>query len=60
MDKELEKRIFNFNKDLTALLGKYELGIGAMPIIQKNGTIASNIIIFDANKKEVENKLEKL
>lgn len=45
-DADIQERIDGFNKELQPLLGKYELGLGALPVIQPNGTIGANPVIL--------------
>ena len=44
---ELDQRVDEFNKELQLLFGKYNLMIGAVPIILPNGTLAAKPSIFD-------------
>ena len=56
MEKNLELRIKEFNAEMIELLGKYHLGLGAQPFIDKDGKIGSQPVIFDDVKEEKDNK----
>lgn len=58
--KELQGRVEEFNKELLPLLGKYELGLGASAFMNPQGTIGARPIMFDARKKEDEEKAEEV
>jgi len=55
MDEELKDRVEAFNKDLTELLAKHELALGAEPRIHEGKIIAKPVIV-DAKKAEASNK----
>ena len=48
-NKELKKRVEDFNKELVQLLGKYRLGLTAQPEIRLNGTITAKAIVVDVD-----------
>lgn len=54
VEKDLEERLRGFNEELKTLLGKYELGIAALPKILNNGTISADPIIVSQRKKIAE------
>lgn len=45
-EADIQERIDGFNKELQPLLGKFELGLGAVPFINPNGTIGANPVIL--------------
>ena len=55
---DLKERTEGFNKELSAALGKFELGIGAQPIIMPDGRLAAQPVIVDARKKPEDKKPE--
>lgn len=44
-EADLKERLLGFNSELRPLLGKYELGIGALPKILPNGTLSADPVI---------------
>lgn len=48
--EDLQKRVESFNGDLIPLLGKYELGLSAIPFITNDGRIAAKPNVFDDRK----------
>lgn len=44
-EKDMQERIAGFNKELLPLLGKYELGLAAMPKIMQDGRVVADPII---------------
>lgn len=50
---DLQKRQKDFNAELMALLGKYNLGLGAQPLII-DGLIVAKPVIFDDSKPKDE------
>lgn len=56
MEKEsLDVRVAAFNVELKALLGKYELALGAEAVIQ-DGKVLAKPIVVDDRKEKVETK----
>ena len=55
---DLKERTDGFNKEFSALLGKYELGIGGQPLIMPDGRLAAQPVIVDARKKPEDKKVE--
>lgn len=49
---ELQGRVDRINKELTPLLVKYELELGAGSFIRPNGTIGAKSVWLDGRKKE--------
>lgn len=61
MEAELQGRVKSFNAELIPVLKKYRLGLGAVPFVQPDGTLAARAIVLnDPQAKEVapEKKLE--
>lgn len=56
--KDLETRVKAFNEELIPLLGKYKVGLGAIPFIAPNGTLAARPNLFDDNKNLPEEPIE--
>lgn len=54
VEADLEERLQGFNSELKALLGKYELGVAALPKIMPNGTIGADPIIVSMRAKLAE------
>lgn len=50
--EELLARVKAFNDELTPLLAKYKLGIGAAPLILLDGRVAARPHVFDDSKSE--------
>jgi hypothetical protein len=53
---ELQARQDGFNKELSPLLGKYELGLAAVPFISADGRLAAQPILVDARKAAEDKK----
>jgi len=51
-EEDLQERINGFNKELLPLLGKFELGLAAIPKIVQGGTLAADPVIVSARKHE--------
>ena len=51
--EELQARIKSFNNELISLLGKYKVGLGAIPVITTDGRILARPHIFDDSKPVV-------
>lgn len=49
-DKDMQERTDGFNKELQPLLGKYELGLAALPVINPNGTLGAQPVIVSVRK----------
>lgn len=54
VEADLEERLKGFNTELKTLLGKYELGVAALPKIMPNGTIGADPIIVSMRQKLAE------
>lgn len=52
-ETDLQERLMGFNEELKVLLGKYELGVAAMPKIMQNGTLSADPVIVSVRKQEV-------
>lgn len=50
-EKDIKERIESFNKELPSLLGKYELGIGAIAKIMPDGRVGADPVILSTRKK---------
>ena len=50
---DLENRSRAFNAELIVLLGKYKVGLGAIPIILPNGTLGAQPQLFDDSKSKL-------
>lgn len=48
ISEELKARIKGFNEEVIVLLKKYELALGALPVILSDGRLAANPHVFDA------------
>ncbi len=48
--EDLQKRVKSFNADLIELLAKYNLALGAIPFVTKDGRIAANPHVFDGDQ----------
>jgi hypothetical protein len=56
-EADIKERIEGFNKEILPLLGKYELGLAAMPRITADGrTVADPIIVSVRKTLEAEKK----
>ena len=51
-EADLQERIDGFNKELAPLLGKFELGLGALPKILQDGRIGADPVILSVRGKE--------
>ena len=49
---ELPERVKQFNAELIPLLGKYKLGLGAIPLILPDGRIAAKPQLFEDKVEE--------
>lgn len=49
-ESDLQERIDSFNKELMPLLGKYELGLAAMPKIMQDGRMAADPVIVSVRQ----------
>ena len=49
-EADIQERIAKFNQELLPLLGKYELGISAIPKIVQGGVIAADPVITSVRK----------
>jgi len=62
MDKDFEQRLKDFNAELILLLGKYKIGLSAMPhfVQMQNGAfgIVAKPVPFDDSKPKAEEKKE--
>jgi hypothetical protein len=56
--KELSERAQKFNAELIPLLGKYKLGLGAIPVLLPDGRIAAQPQLFDDSKPKEPPKVE--
>lgn len=54
VEADLEERLQGFNNELKAILGKYELGVAALPKIMPNGTLGADPIIVSVRSKATE------
>lgn len=50
-DKDLAERVAAFNERVTPLLGKYELGIGAMAQLNHEGRVISQPTLVSTRRK---------
>ena len=50
-EADLQERITKFNDELRPLLGKYELGIAAMPKIMPDGRVSADPIIVSMRQQ---------
>lgn len=57
-EEDLSERMEGFNKELLPLLGKYELGLAAIPKIVADGRIAADPVIVSVRKAKEANKPE--
>lgn len=48
---DLETRVKAFNSDLIPLLGKYKLGLGAVPFFTNDGRVFARPQVFDDSVK---------
>jgi len=48
--EDLNKRVKAFNAELIPLLGKYKLGLGAVPAITRDGRVVAGLQIVDDSK----------
>lgn len=57
----MQERINSFNKELLPLLGKYELGLAAIPKIVNDGRIAADPVIVSVRgmRKEASDALDR-
>lgn len=53
-DADINERIAGFNAALAPLLGKYELGLAAIPRIAPNGLVVADPILVSQRKPPVE------
>lgn len=49
-DADLQERIDSFNKELSPLLGKYELGLAAIPKIVEGGRVVADPVVVSVRK----------
>lgn len=54
VSKDIQDRVAGFNKEVTPLLKKYRLVLGALPVILPDGRLAANPHVFAA--EEVQQK----
>lgn len=54
--EDLRKRVEGFNGELIPLLGKYKVGLAAMPFITTDGRILARPHIIDDSESEAEAK----
>lgn len=54
MSEDIEVRVKKFNEEFMPLLGKYELGLGAVAKLTTDGRITAEPTLVDASKKEEE------
>lgn len=59
LDPDMEERVQGFAKELTPLLGKYELGVAAMPEIDGHGRVVAKPIFISTRKPSTEKVEEK-
>lgn len=60
-DPDMQERVDAFNKELQPILGKYELGLAALPVFTPDGRVGANpVIISVRQKKEPEAEPAKL
>lgn len=57
---DLEARQKGFNDELLPLLGKYKVGLGAVPFIFPDGRIGARPTLFDDKPKPVDEKKEEV
>jgi hypothetical protein len=50
-EKDIQERIDGFNKEVGPLLGKYELGLAALPRIAPNGLIVADPIVVSVRNR---------
>lgn len=53
-EADLKDRMSGFNNELRPLLGKYELGLAAIPRIIGDGRISADPVIVSVRKKNVD------
>ena len=53
-DSDMEERVKGFEQEFIPLLGKYELGLSAEPIVAPDGRLTGVLKIFSTRKKSVE------
>lgn len=53
-DADINERIAGMNAALASLLGKYELGLAAMPRIATNGVVVADPILMSMRKPPVD------
>lgn len=58
VEADLEERLQGFNNELKPLLGKYELGVAALPKIMPNGTIGADPVIVSMRQKVEEKPVD--
>lgn len=51
-EEDLQERIDGFNKELSPLLGKYELGLAAIAKILQDGRVAADPVIISMRGKQ--------
>ena len=57
LDKDIEERVKGLTDELNQLLGKYELGLGALPEYNQDGRTIARPIFMSTRKLE-EDKVE--
>lgn len=50
-DADIQERIDGFNKEILPLLGKYELGLAALPRVTADGRVVADPILVSVRKK---------
>jgi len=57
VEEDLEERIKGFNDKVGSLLGEFELGLAAQPIIMPDGRLAAKPIIISVRGKKTEEEI---
>ena len=52
LDKDMEERVKGFSEEIGLLLGKYELGIGALPEYTQDGRTIARPIFMSTRKPD--------
>lgn len=58
-EEDLQERINGFNTELMPLLGKFELGLAAVPRFSADGRVVADPIVVSVRKKEGQEAVEK-
>lgn len=53
LDNDLNNRVKAFNAELIPLLGKYNLGLGAVAFLMPDGRVGAKPQLFDDKKEEL-------